>query len=294
MNATFWTNTIWYLILGVITSIALVVGLLKADNPKKALAFFLVIAGVALNYETLILIFLKSYAYYPKILIHPPYAYDDSLAGNLFSQSSVGTATMVVAVFNLNFYWIWLIVAAFAGVEEAFLALGIYQHYWYKTWMTTLGLFILFWVAKTLYRKLDQNGNRLLYYACIYSALFPLNVIILAWGIFVLFRIQDFNTTLFSDPFHSRHLLFLVQFWLLAIPTMYLYFKKIRWIWQAPIILLMYSGYYLGYKLHLFIIRDGWYWFWIVSTVSIVWMYASIVFLDKFLSSKSHKKAARS
>jgi len=44
-------------------------------------------------------------------------------------------------------------------------------------------------------------------------------------------------------------------------------------------IILLYTVYYIGYKLNLIWIKEGW--FPLVSTVSIFWMYISVVIMDR-------------
>ena len=77
----FWTNTIWYVLLGILTLVELVFIIVKTENRRLAFAFYLTISGLVLYFEMAILIFLKAYTYYPKILKHPPIPYHDVLAG---------------------------------------------------------------------------------------------------------------------------------------------------------------------------------------------------------------------
>jgi len=72
MSATFWTNTIWYVLLGILTLFELIFVMVKAERRKLTFAFYLTILGITLNFETIILIFMKAYAYYPMILKNPP------------------------------------------------------------------------------------------------------------------------------------------------------------------------------------------------------------------------------
>src|SRR6266511_5319082 len=100
----FWTNTIWYILLGIATIFELIFVMLKARNRRLTIAFYLTVVGIVLHFETIIFIFMKAYNYYPMILKNPPMPSDDMLLGNLFSQSSVSATALLVAVFNLRFY----------------------------------------------------------------------------------------------------------------------------------------------------------------------------------------------
>lgn len=281
----FWTNTIWYVLLGVLTLIELVFIIFKAENRRLAFAFYLTISGLVLYFETANLIFLKAYAYYPKILQHPPFPYHDVLAGNLFSQFSVAATALMVAVLNLNYYWFIFFAIIYGIIEELFLALGIFSHNWYRTWMTVILLPLFFWTAKIMFIKIKQGIKPIFYCGYIYLGLFPLVIIILIWGFFQLLGIEYGNATLFHDPNNSRFFIFTVYFNLISIPIMLIYFLRFKLIWKTVVILLLYTIYYIGYKLNLIIIKEGW--FLPVSTITIFWTYLSVFILDRLYDAKS-------
>lgn len=281
---TFWTNTIWYVLLGVVTLFELIYVTRKTNKHGLVWALYLTFAGILFNCETLILIFLKSYTYYPLILKNPPFPFDDSLAGNVFSQTSVSATALLTAVLDLKLYWYFVLAGIYYIIEEVFLALGIYSHNWYQTWMTFVGALLYFWITKEMYQKSLHGIKPIFYYGYIYLALFPLHIVILEWGILVLDRLQDFNTTLFLDPIACRSLLWLIHFHSLAIPMMFIYFSRFNWLWKALAILMIYLIYYIGYKLNLILIKDGW--FLVISTVSIWWMYLSVFTMDRLYDKK--------
>lgn len=274
----FWTNTIWYILLGVTTSFQLFFVITKSQNRQQTFAFYLTILGIVLSFESVILIFLKAYTYYPKIIPNPPLPFDDVLAGNLFSQFSVAATALLAIVFNLNYYWFFLFGGMYGIIEESFLALGIYSHNWYRTWMTVTIFPLFCWLAKIMYAKITRGTNPLLYYGFIFLGLFSLNIITLTWG-FMLLRLQDFSRTVLSDPVSSRHFLVIVHFLLLSISMMFIYFSRLKWRWKALVILVNYIIYYSGYVLNLVWIKKGW--FLPVSTITIFWMYLSILILDR-------------
>lgn len=278
MSYPFWTNTIWYVLLGILTLIEFIFVMVRAEKRKLTFAFYLTLFGITLNFEAIILIFMNAYTYYPMILKNPPYAFDDVLLGNLFSQFSVSTTALLVVVFDLSFFWFLTFAGIYGLIELFFLTSGIYSHHWYQTWMTVILLPLFFWIAKKMYTNFIQGISPIYYYGYIYLALFPLDIVVLKWGIFALSRLQGFNTSLFSDPMKSRHFLFWIHFHLITIPIMLIYFKKLLWGWKALIILVIYAIYYIGYKQNLIIIRG---WFLPVSSITILYMYFFIFILDK-------------
>lgn len=102
MNPTFWSNTIWYILLGISTIIELVLIFIKAKNRKLVLAQYFTISGMTFCFEMAIYLYFKAYAYFPMLIPQSPP--DDSIAGNLFSQFSVAATALLIAVYNLKYY----------------------------------------------------------------------------------------------------------------------------------------------------------------------------------------------
>ena len=80
----FWTNTIWYVLLGLVTLFQLIFVMIKAKRRYLTIALYITILGMTLNFESIIFIFMKAYDYYPMIIQSSPF--DDKLAGSLFSE----------------------------------------------------------------------------------------------------------------------------------------------------------------------------------------------------------------
>ncbi len=286
MDSTFWANTIWYLVLGLTTILELAYVMVKAKERKLVLAFYLTLTGIVLSFETVILIFLKSYTYYPKIIQNPPLPFDDVLAGNLFSQFSVAATILLAIVLRLHYYWYFIFAGVYGLIEESFIALGIYSHNWYRTWMTVLLLPVAFGIAHKMYEKIIQGTKPIIYYGYVYCGIFPLFIVILNWGLMLL-KLQDFSLTVLPDPIMSRHFLVIVHVIILSIAMMFIHFLKPKSTWKLIIIFTLYIIYYLGYKFNLVLIRDGW--FLPVSTLSIVGMYLSILVMDKLYGGPGKK-----
>lgn len=280
MAPTFWTNTIWYILLGILTSIQILLVIVKSDKKRLMFAYYLTILGLTFTFETIILIYFNAYEYYPLILKNPPYQFDDVLAGNVFSQTAVSASALVFVSFHLKNYWLAVFGIVYGCIEEWFIALNIYEHHWYRTWMTLLLIPIFIWIAKRMFINLQKGIRPGTYYIYIYLGLFLPYIIILLWGIFILFRIHTFNTDWLSNPMWSRTSIVLLNYTLFSIPIMAMIIKKMKWILQAIIIFFLYILYYFGYLLDVFIIRDGW--FFVVATIAIFWLYLSTYFLNRW------------
>lgn len=274
----FWTNTVWYIVLGILTLFELTFVMAKVENRKFIFAFYLTLMGIVLNYETIIFIFFNAYAYYPMILKKPPMPIYDMLLGNLFSQTSVAASALLVVVLNLRYYWFIFFAVAYGLIEELFLYLGIYSHNWYQTWMTVVSLPIYFYTAKIMYRKINSGMKPLLYIGYIYLGVFLTSSPTLS-NILIIARLLDFNTTLFPDPVISHFLIFWVHFHVMVIPILLMIYLRFNIFWKALVLILIYIVYFIGYKTNFIWIREGW--FIPVSSANIWGMYLSVFVLDR-------------
>lgn len=286
MNSTFWTNTIWYILLGILNLIQLAFIIIIAKRRRLTFAIYLSTVGITLYFETVILIFFDSYTYYPMLLQKHSDPFNDVLVGNLFSQFSVGVTALLVVILGLKYYWYFIFGCIYGIIEELFIALGIYTHNWYRTWMTVLAFPILIWIVKKMYSKLIQGIKPMAYYGYIYIGLFTLYVVTLLWGLDVA-GFMRFTTKLFINPKVSRYSLYLTYYTLSSICIMLIYFMKSKLIYKASIIFILYAIYYTGYKYNLLWIRDGN--FLSVTTITILWLYLSVFILDKLYGGPQKK-----
>lgn len=287
MSTTFWTNTIWYVLLAISTLIELIFAMVKAKRRGLTFAFYLVITGVVLFIETGMLIFLKSYTYYPKIIHNVPYQlFQDSLAGNLFSQLSLAATALLIAVFNLRWYWYFIFAVIYGLIEEVFLALGIYTHNWYQTWMTVTFLPLYFWWAKKLYEKIAGGLKPIFHYACIFLALAPIAGPAFSWPLWVSGYIT-YSTSVLSDPTSSMFFLSLAILIPPSIIMMLVYYFNPNWIWKALTILLLYTICYIAYRYNLIMSKKGT----VLQFTTLVFIlqYVSIFILDRLLGGPKRK-----
>lgn len=286
----FYTNTIWYLLLGLVTLIELIITFYRAENRLKLAAFYLTIFSAVLNFEAIILIFFKSYAYYPMILNNHRFPFNDILAGNLFSQTSLSATALLLMVFKSPYYWFAIIAVIYGLIEQLFVYLGIFQHFWYQTWMTVLVLPVYFLAVKLMYASINGRIKPFLLYLYIYLAMFVFNNVIIIW-FFQLTGIQEFQTTILADPNMSRHLLVWIQFHWLVIPLMIVYFARISRMWKVTIVAAVFLVYYVWFRFGLVLIADGW--FFPVVAIVISWTYLSILLIDRLYKSEVRKRESR-
>ena len=137
MNSTFWTNTIWFILLFVTSIITNVLILYKTNNIKFAIAFLFSIIGFSFILEATLVLGFNAYSYYPKIFKD---SYLDIIFGNYFSQISVSSTSLLLAIYNLSYIWYCIFGLIYFLIDVIFVKLGIYEHFWYKSIYTFFGL----------------------------------------------------------------------------------------------------------------------------------------------------------
>lgn len=171
MKTAFWTNTVWYIALAVISIALFLYTLRKAKERKKTTAFFFGVLGMAYIIEVFFLIIFDAYAYYPKIAID---SFHESLVGNFFSQYSVSASAVLIATLDLNIWWRIGFSFAYFFIDVLFVQLNIYSHNWYNSWYTLAGFFIYSWVVKKWHEKIFAHPAKVIYFATLFLALFSL------------------------------------------------------------------------------------------------------------------------
>lgn len=273
----FWSYTVWYVLLGILAVIELTYALVRADDRKFAFAYYLSLTGAAFHVEVFLMNMMKAYTYYPMIIPNAPF--DDSLVGDVFSQISVAATALLVCILKLRVRWILLLVLLYGLVEGLFLALGIYSHNWYRTWMTLVLLAFYFFLSQKLYERMLKRMRPPVLYALVVAGLFPMYIVTVAWA-FILAGYQNFSLTLLPDPNASRSLLVMLHFALLTGSMMYIRYGKPARYWSAAIVLCHYGLNYLLSKYNLMYFHSGG-WYLIYTTATMLWNYFSIVILDR-------------
>lgn len=252
--------------------------LFKSKQRKRDLGFFFAIFGLTLFIETVIYVFLKAYEYYPLIIPHSPK--NDGVVGNILSQLSISTTALFVCVFKVPIIGVVLAAAMFYLIEELFLALGIYQQYWYKSWITFVGVIILFQTIKKWHKLTINNDSQVIQYITIILGAIAIYLPTTNW-IGILSGYFDIKEDILIDPYIS-HAIVAIPKYLIQINMVYFLIKrKPGWIWNMVVILFLLSGDVILYYTKLINVKEGW--LLIYSGISIFTAYLYIYIMDKLL-----------
>ncbi len=282
MTSTFWSNTIWYILLGVITIIQIIVVLEKVKNRAYIAALFFFISGMTFSIEVIIYCFLRSYDYYPMVFPNSPI--DDGLAGNLFSQFSITSTGLLIIAFNLKYYWFFIFTALYGIIEELFLKLGIYSQNWYITWITMIGLPVLFTFWKKVSKSNFVFNVGIWRYLSMFFGLFTLHMITIWWP-FLILDIVKINKKIFTDPLTSYTFISLLNLFISSIVCMFIYFSKSKWWIKSIAIWFLYSVIYISNNLNIIHIKPGW--LLLVATIDTFGMLLYVYILDKLFTKAS-------
>jgi hypothetical protein len=222
-----------YFVLIVISVVLFVVSWRKAAN-KKLIIFYLCMAGFVYFFEFVVLVLLKCYVYEPGVFKDP---YIDNIFGaNISDGFIVPLAAVFIAVYNLGSGWIAVIVLCFIGIEELFLYLHVYKHFWWKTIYTGLGLIIQFAIGKWVWDKICFHTKR---FIVRFGAIYFSSVTIQATVLYYLTAVFDavfFKVNWFHEPtrgniaFEASFAFVNSIFFTLVVVT------KARWYWKTILI----------------------------------------------------------
>jgi hypothetical protein len=122
----------------------------------KLLVLHINIAALILPFEIVILVVFKAYRYLPGIM-HDPIL--DNILGAYVSNFIIVPATAVtINAFSLSWSHSLGLAAIFSVIDWYFVKIGIYQHFWWKSVYTGIGLIILYAISKRLWAGLQEKS----------------------------------------------------------------------------------------------------------------------------------------
>ncbi|TGE36242.1 hypothetical protein E4K67_20040 [Desulfosporosinus fructosivorans] len=246
----------WYCLLAIIgVGIAAFTIYKKRDIKLSTfLVFFIFSTCVTWIGEFVVLGLLDGYAYKTGIYTSP---WAQNILGHLILNSTFypGTA-ILVAAYSLGYGWISLITAIYLLIEYLFMNLGIYEHHWWKYYMTGVAIFIYQLFTKVWFKKLDKIPHGWLRTSTFYFVGF----VILHYPIPIILLLgkQHYNVNWAQDMYLSSTMfIFLYQ----LVETLILVFFVCvleKWYWKFVPFIISFVGQSLLVKLNILVFQDGW------------------------------------
>jgi hypothetical protein len=254
--------------------------LIKSKNRKFTIAFTFATLGLVYHIESILVVSFNSYSYYPKLIDD---LFQDTVLGNIFSQVSISSTSALTIVYGLSFRWYVIFAFIYFLIEELFVKLGIYQHFWYKSIFTLIGFVPLFWFVKYWYNKLIESSKYYIHYITLYCSTTAVmgNIIVLPMK---LLRIQVFTVNFYDDFSKNHTATFAIYGFFLTNILINLYRWRLQPIWKGIIFTLLFFIQYILYMSGIIYIKNGWF---IVATLAdLLGVYFFIVIFDRFLRQK--------
>lgn len=151
-------NIIYYIILcviGVAVSALIIYKKRKKHSVSTMILFCLFAAGISWIGEFTVLGLFNSYAYKTGVLADP---WAQNLLGHMLLNASLYPAiALITAVYSIRYYKIAIISGVFVGIEFLFVHLGVYEHHWWKYYMTFIGVFLYLSFLKFWYPRMIRK-----------------------------------------------------------------------------------------------------------------------------------------
>lgn len=190
-------NFVPYLILATL-SLAALGALLLHFRAARPLILFLSYAGMIYVFEFFVLICFDSYSYFPHLI---DIAYYDNVTGAVVSNLlAVPIAAVYVAIFRWKWRWIAVLSLGYGGIDWLFIQLGIYEHHWWNTAYTILGVFFFFLLARQWLMWLSGSSRAMKFITLTMFAWSVTGTLVYALA---LTGIRMFHIGVFEDPYHD-------------------------------------------------------------------------------------------
>ena len=278
MSFSFWSNTLWYILLLITSIFSIILTLYKTNNLKFTIAFLFSVIGFTFVLEAILTIGLNAYTYHPKIVSD---RFLDAVFGNYFSQISISSTALLITIFNLSYIWYFVFAFIYYLIEELFVKLGIFEHFWYKSIYTLIGFIPFFWFVKKWYQGAKDSVNYYVNYISLFLSVFTINsfTIILSQR---LLGIQIFKGNFFTEMSKDHTTTGLIyQFFQINI-LIVLYKSRLHWVKKGMVFLFLFIVQYLLYSAGFLYIGDGW--FFVVTLFDLLGCYCWIAAINYLLA----------
>jgi hypothetical protein len=232
IGGVFIPNYIPYLSLVFISFVLFILSWRKA-NDKALVPFYFCMVGMVYLFEYVTLVLFKGYVYFPRVF--GDNYFDNVLGANISNGFIIPSATIFIAAFDLGFWWIALIAAVFMGIEELFLQLGIYRHFWYKTIYTGLSLPVLFHMGKRIWRIIRFRADKFKSFTVLYFGNISLQGTFMFYLV-AIFHLFFFRVNWFDDPSRGHIAFVTLYFFVDSFFYSLAIVLRVRWLWNVLLV----------------------------------------------------------
>ncbi|HEX7055810.1 MAG TPA: hypothetical protein VF260_01260 [Bacilli bacterium] len=246
-------NIYWYCMFIFVGSGIMIYVIHKKKNAGDIIAFWLAEVALVFIGEIVVLFMFEGYRYKTELFADP---FANNVIGHVIPNIFLwGTAGVLVGACRLSYRWIAALVAVFMSIEWFFLKAGLYEHYWWRLYMTLIAISLYLLLARKLYAVLARGR-----YAHIRNAAFVLIGIVVLHTPSIGFLLLDMQ---FYDPdwtgnIYRDSILFGVFYHGLNSAFAVMCFRRLHNVLRIllPMVVLFFFDAIL-YKLHILILENG-------------------------------------
>lgn len=276
-------NLFWYFCLALISVACAAYTIYMKRNIYKVstlMVFYLFAAGTTWIGEFIVLGLFNSYEYKTGLFVNP---WAENLLGYMILNTTVYPAVAIVTVaYGFRYVGITLVSALFVFLDYLFVKFGLYEHHWWKYYMTATVIAIFLTICMYWFTRINQKPYGLTRALTFYFV--ALLVIHTPSPILLLLGKQHYEISLinnWSGDFYLSSIIIifsyhLVESFLLVLFTCILK----RWYWKAAPFILSIVAQSTFAKMNILIFEDGWK---LVYTLFIYEVFiAAFILLEKY------------
>lgn len=218
------------------------------------LVFYLSTTCITWLGEFLVLGLFNAYAYKPGIFADP---WAENIYAHIILNSTFypGTA-FLVAAFSLGYGWILVITLFYLVTEYLFLKLGIYEHHWWKYYMTGAAILVYQILTKLYFRKITPIKSKLVRTITFYLVGFvllhyPIPIILLLGK-------QYYNVNWVENLYLSSTMFIFTYQLIEALVLVFCVCILKKWYFKLIPFIIAFTGQYILMDLNILVFREGW------------------------------------
>lgn len=250
----------WYCSLPIIGIGILAFTMYKKRNFIDLISFFLFSTTAGVYGEVIILFLLDAYSYKPGVFTDP---WAEDILGHVLPNIGLwGTTAVMAGAFSLRSPWILLVSIAYMAIETIFIKLGIYEHHWWRTYLTGIAVLVFLTFIKIWYKWLTKRRNRFIRYITFFCIAW--DIIHIPVFLLLLFEKMRFSIGWFANAYRDSTMFSVVYNQFIAVVFVLFVCVLDKWFWKlTPVILFSLSDTILV-KLNILTFKGGWNIFYLI------------------------------
>ena len=254
-------NIFWFIILGFIGVISSVYTIYKKRDKFKIstlIVFYMAVAGLTWICEFLVLGLFNSYIYRTGIFKD---VWEQNLLGHLILNTSLYPATALIMVaFSLKYKWISFVAIIFTLIDYLYVKLNIYEHHWWKFYMTAITVVIVMLLENYWFKKIQENRSKIIraitfYFVAILIIHAPAPILMLLNKQY--YKLYFINN-LFKDPYLSSIIIIFLYQSIEALIAVICTCVLKKWYWALIPFFISIISQSIFYKTNIMVINSNW------------------------------------